>query len=114
MDGLAPKEHVSAGESDARKLCCVACGHEITEEAARIEVGGGHGHTRLNPAGVLFHFGCFARAPGAGVTGIPVSEHSWFPGCAWQFADCAGCRAHLGWYFTGEASFFGLIAERLV
>jgi len=94
-------------------LICVKCGYQIAAESDRIEVSGAHAHTRLNPAGVLFHFGCFAEARGCVVDGAPTLAHTWFTGCAWQYAHCGNCRAHLGWFFSGEQSFFGLIAERL-
>ncbi|HZA51922.1 MAG TPA: cereblon family protein [Myxococcaceae bacterium] len=85
----------------------------MTWEDRRIEISGQHAHTAVNPAGIEFHFGCFADAEGCAVHGEPTDEHTWFPGCFWQFAHCRGCAAHLGWYFTGAATFFGLVLERL-
>jgi len=40
---------------------------------------------------------------------------SWFEGCAWRYAICGGCQAHLGWEFLcrGGGTFFGLIRNRL-
>eukprot|EP00747_Dinoflagellata_sp_TGD_P186838 gnl/TRDRNA2_/TRDRNA2_44163_c1_seq1.p1 gnl/TRDRNA2_/TRDRNA2_44163_c1~~gnl/TRDRNA2_/TRDRNA2_44163_c1_seq1.p1 ORF type:complete len:323 (+),score=20.83 gnl/TRDRNA2_/TRDRNA2_44163_c1_seq1:110-970(+) len=50
----------------------------------------------------------------------PRSEHSWFPGFAWQAVSCGGCSPSrlLGWAFTpieGRSSegFFGLVVTRL-
>lgn len=54
----------------------------------------------------------------------PTSEHSWFPGFAYQAVRCGGCagRRLLGWAFTPEeptdfqydaGGFFGLIITRL-
>lgn len=71
-------------------------------------------HCRLNPSAFAFVFGCFREAPGCLVIGEPTSEATWFPGSLWQYAMCAGCGVHLGWAFVGEASFFGLLLERLV
>ncbi|MBI3183244.1 MAG: hypothetical protein HYZ28_13990 [Myxococcales bacterium] len=101
------------GPGEERALVCVACAHPITHEGCRVEVGGSHRHTRLNPAGTLFHFGCFSRAEGCVVSGPPTLEHTWFPGHAWQYASCARCRAHVGWFFMGDRTFFGLILDRL-
>ncbi len=100
-------------DEDQKGLFCVRCAHRITSEAHRIERGGSHEHTRMNPAGVVFRFGCFSRADGCRVTGVPTTEHTWFWGFAWRFAHCARCQAHLGWQFTGEGEFFGLILDRL-
>ncbi len=108
-----PKAEVIHAVRGARPLRCALCAHVVTSELDAIEVGGSHVHTRLNPLGVLFRFGCFAAAPGARVDGEPSSEHVWFAGCRWQYAHCGKCGAHLGWAFSGEASFFGLVLDRL-
>jgi hypothetical protein len=94
-------------------LRCAHCGHPITRERHRTTVNGRHAHTRVNPYGFVFHFGCFALAEGCRVQGPPTAEDSWFPGFVWEFAHCGACRAHLGWAFHGEGSFFGLLLERL-
>ena len=74
---------------------------------------GRHEHTCFNPAGVVFHFGAFARAAGARVEGPPSLEVSWFRGCRWSYAFCGACGAHLGWHFSGQADFFALVLVRL-
>ena len=94
-------------------LCCARCGHVITHERHRSTLNGRHTHTRLNPAGVVFHFGCFAQAEGCLVLGPPTAEASWFPGYVWEFAFCGACQTHLGWAFHGESDFFGLVLDRL-
>ena len=78
-------------------------------------VQGNHQHRFMNPAGFLYHIGCFAEAVGCLVVGPPSHEYPWFPGLVWRLALCGGCRAHLGWHFRGEGSagFFGLILDRL-
>jgi hypothetical protein len=94
-------------------LCCARCGHVITRERERTTFNGRHTHTRHNPAGFVFHFGCFARAEGCLVLGPPTAEASWFPGHLWEVALCAACHTHLGWAFHGEGDFFGLVLDRL-
>lgn len=94
-------------------LCCARCGHVITHERHRTTINGRHTHTRVNPYGFVFHFGCFAQAEGCLVEGPPTAEDSWFAGHIWEFAHCAVCKAHLGWVFHGEGRFFGLLLDRL-
>ncbi|WPB78419.1 cereblon family protein [Archangium violaceum] len=94
-------------------LCCARCGHVITRDRDRTTVNGRSTHTRVNPSGFVFHFGCFARAEGCLVAGPPTAEASWFPGFVWQYAMCAECKTHLGWAFHGESDFLGLVLDRL-
>ncbi|MDA8018409.1 MAG: cereblon family protein [Thermoanaerobaculia bacterium] len=104
-------------ETDQReiRLVCRACGHHITDHAARIEIAGRHVHRRTNPSHVEFEFACFDAAPGSASVGDPTDEHSWFSGYRWQFAVCRKCGSHLGWYFRGrEPAFWGLVTNRLV
>lgn len=107
-------EPSSPAEGLARRLCCARCARPITSEEEATSAEGSHEHTRVNPAGVRFHFRCFARAPGCAIQGARTPAHSWFAGYVWQYAHCGGCGVHLGWYFQGGAPFFGLVAERLV
>ena len=111
--GAAVEPAGDRADADATPITCRACGHVITDEAARRQVAGRHIHLRLNPSAFAFIFGCFSRASGCAVHGAPTSEATWFAGCRWQYAHCASCRAHLGWRFSGAESFFGLILERL-
>jgi hypothetical protein len=69
----------------------------------------------MNPAGFLFHIGCFAEAIGCVIVGPDSLEYAWFPGFAWRFALCGQCGSHLGWHFRsdGRGAFFGLILNRL-
>ena len=99
-------------------LYCTACGTPITNEEARIEVGGSHAHHFSNPFGIQFHIGCFSQAPGCSVLGPPQHADSWFPQHLWRLAACSACNGHLGWCFEHAvnaevAPFFGLIVERL-
>jgi hypothetical protein len=107
-------------------LLCFACGHPITSERQRFAAGGAHEHTFTNPAGWVYRIGCFRSAPGCAQAGEFTEEYSWFPGQAWRYALCAGCRTHLGWVFRGASAgaggaagsappeFYGLILDRLV
>jgi hypothetical protein len=97
------------------ELLCYACGLPITSERERVAEGGAHEHTFTNPGGWVYRIGCFRRATGCAQAGEPTLEHTWFPGYAWRYALCAGCRAHLGWAFRAtQSQFYGLILERLV
>lgn len=107
-------ERAELRDAPERALRCAACGHTITSSAYAIDVEGSHVHTRLNPAHVVFQFGCFREAAGCRISGSPSSEHTWFTGCLWQYAHCAQCGTHLGWAFSGALSFFGLVLNRLV
>lgn len=104
----------SAETAGGKKLCCRACRNVITDEAQGVSIDGDHVHTRTNPAGITFRFGCFQRAPGCSEIGTASGEHTWFSGCRWRIAVCRGCGRHLGWSFQGAQSFFGLILGRLI
>ncbi len=100
--------------ADDRSLVCAACGHRISHEDYRIEMGGAHEHTFVNPHGIVHHIGCFALAPGCAYHGATETAFSWFPGWSWQVADCASCRAHVGWiYRNAGEQFHGLILAAL-
>ena len=108
-----PSEETDAEEE--RWLRCAACGARVTKEAWRIEVNGVHEHGFMNPAGMRFIVGCFAKAECVS-EGSRSSVWTWFPGYAWQIEACRSCGTHLGWSFHAPAatSFYGLIADRLV
>jgi len=114
----------SANDPDA-VIRCRACGEPVTRRTWAISVRGGHEHTVFNPAGLVFHIGCFREAPGIHPFGPRSTEFSWFPGHAWTVGACAGCGRHLGWLFLvvpGEGPdaedappvFHGLILDRLM
>lgn len=94
---------------------CRACDFVVTSGRQRISVQGAHEHRFMNPAGFLFHLGCFAEALGCTIVGPASPEYPWFPGMLWRYAMCGGCQAHLGWHFRGDegAGFFGLILDRI-
>ncbi|MCI0571215.1 MAG: cereblon family protein [Myxococcaceae bacterium] len=114
--GARPEEQPGAEQEAVgpeRALHCAHCGHPITHEKHRTTVGGRHVHTRVNPHGFVYDFGCFSAAAGCITSGPPTQEDTWFPGHAWEFAGCAQCHTHLGWFFRGESAFFGLVLDRL-
>jgi len=95
-------------------IVCRACGSLVTTPDAVITVKNHHRHTFINPAGITFQIGCFSSAEGCIVHGVPVTEHTWFPGFAWNYATCSNCGAHLGWFFQrNDKGFFGLILDLL-
>jgi hypothetical protein len=97
-----------------RGLVCAACGHDITDDANRIDMAGTHEHTFVNPAGHDFRIGCFAAAPGCVPAGAEEDAFSWFPGWSWQIALCGRCYSHLGWtYRNADQRFWGLILAAL-
>jgi hypothetical protein len=95
-------------------IVCRACGSPITGASERTTINGSHEHRFMNPAGHLFHIGCFGAAPGCRLIGSPSSEYPWFSGHTWQIALCGRCGVHLGWRFqSADAGFFGLCLDRL-
>ena len=96
------------------KILCQVCQHQITSHENKIEVNGQHEHILSNPCGIVFEIGCFSEAAGCVNYGLSTSEHTWFAGYSWQFALCANCLSHLGWFFQSESdSFYGLILKKL-
>jgi hypothetical protein len=105
-----PKE----AEEGGAVLACARCRRPVTSRAAGIEVDGGHEHSFLNPVGLRFHIGCFARAACL-PSGEPSTHWTWFPGYSWQVELCPGCGEQLGWLFRRTVhQFHGLILDRLV
>ena len=104
-----------ASASRERVIVCAACAAVITHARQRIAMLGAHEHRFMNPAGYLFHIGCFALAIGCVVVGPASLEYPWFAGTAWRFALCGQCGQHLGWHFRahGGDGFFGLVLDRL-
>ena len=103
-----------AEDVEAKPLRCTVCANPITDERHRVERGGAHEHTFVNPHGFVHHVRCFGLAAGVAEMGEPETAFSWFPGYSWQILDCANCRIHIGWRFRGPDAFYGLVAERLI
>jgi hypothetical protein len=104
-----------SGVQPERAILCVRCAALITRSQHRIAMHGSHEHRFLNPAGLLFHIGCFSQAIGCTVVGPASDEYPWFPGFSWRSAWCGHCQEQLGWQFRGAEppGFFGLILNRL-
>ena len=95
-------------------LVCVACQQPITDDDQRVERGGAHHHTFVNPGGFSYEIECFLVATGCSYRGVPETAFSWFPGFSWQIAACGRCGAHLGWLFRApDETFHGFISGRL-
>jgi hypothetical protein len=113
LEDLAESARDPVGEPD-ESICCAACDHEVTRAEYRTERDGGFEHSFPNPAGIVFHIGCFAEANGCGAIGEASSEFSWFAGYTWRVALCKHCRTHLGWLFeSSDDTFWGQILPRL-
>jgi hypothetical protein len=110
-----PSQEAGASFAKDAAIVCRACTGPVTTRRQRREVLGAHEHRFMNPAGALFHIGCFGEAPGCAVLGPPSEAYTWFPGHAWRFAHCRSCGEHLGWHFgaSGASSFFGLRLDRI-
>lgn len=96
---------------EQKSVRCKNCRYTVTEPSFAIQP---HEHTFRNPAGYSFHVLCFSDAPGAADAGESTTEASWFAGYAWTFAICVQCHTHLGWWYSGQKRFAGLIATRLL
>ena len=94
-------------------VVCSSCHNILTSVEERIAINQAHIHSCRNPHGLVFQIGCYGRAPGCQSHGHPTAEFSWFPPYRWQVAVCSGCRQHLGWHFTGDGFFYGLITRRI-
>ncbi len=114
ISSIKSDEEEQNEENDA--ILCGTCHFKVTTKSARIQINGQHNHSFFNPAGILFDMGCFKSAEGCLVHGDPTTDFTWFPGYSWNFALCANCFAHLGWYFQGTQghSFFALIRTKLI
>ena len=109
--GLDDAEHPD--EEDV--LYCAKCRAPITSRRHRITVNERHEHVFANPAGYIFHIGCFQEARGCMIAGEETDYFTWFPGYAWRYALCGQCITLLGWAFRSpDALFFGLILDKLL
>ena len=102
-------------EEKEESIICKNCRNEITAVGYSIAVNGQHAHIFKNPLGITFHIGCFSKAWGCFIYGIPTCEATWFSGFTWCVAVCANCFTHLGWHYqSGRESFYGLIMANLL
>ena len=112
------EEHTHTEEEEKTEkeklIICRTCKNIITSPDESISIDGSHTHTFMNPAGILYHIGCFAHARGCALYGPSSSEYSWFTGYIWTVAICSVCSTHMGWKFTsGGSVFFGLIMDNI-
>lgn len=110
--GRKPEGDASAEKE--KRILCRFCLDPVTDNSQKTTSLGRFVHFRTNPAGFTFEFGCYSDAPGCSTVGEATTEHTWFPGHSWKLAVCRRCGEHLGWSFRGDASFYGLILDRLV
>ena len=114
MDGSAAQTTLATTSDVERAVRCRACGLVLTSSRARWSHEDRHVHDFVNPDGQAFTIRLFAEVPGAITQGVPQEKTSWFPGTAWVYALCSGCRRQVGWRYGGVADFWGLIADRIV
>ena len=116
FSGSLPFEEQEEEAAREPVIVCRECRNHITDESQRLSVEGANRHTFANPHGHVYDIACFASATGCHRAGPPSGEFTWFKGFSWQVVICAGCMAHLGWFFisSGGRHFFGLIIDRLV
>ena len=104
---------VAVGDAEGDWLCAW-CLNRVANERDRFKYAGQDHFTFANPAGIRFEILTFAMTLGCQQAGVPTLEHTWFSGHAWSFCQCDNCGQHLGWYYTGQYNFAGLIIDRLV
>ena len=116
----APKgEKDDSLESGRRCLQCATCDAEIAEEGDVFSMSEHDAVSAfVNPAGFVHEIVTLRAAVGLRLVGHGTAEHTWFAGYAWTIANCASCRAHLGWQFDAlegqsPAGFWGLLRTAL-
>jgi hypothetical protein len=93
---------------------CAWCLNRVANEKDRFTYEEESEFTFTNPAGIRFEIMTFSRTLGCRQAGVPTLDHTWFRGHAWAYCQCDRCGIHLGWFYTGEHEFAGLIRDRLV
>ncbi|KAL4426161.1 hypothetical protein ABPG77_007443 [Micractinium sp. CCAP 211/92] len=96
-------------------LCCRACGASLARSADAVQMSEeGISACYVNSHSFVHDIVTLSTVSGGvRLEGGPETQHSWFPGYAWQCAYCA-CGQHLGWKFTAARpglappSFWGL------
>lgn len=112
-ESLTNHKHDELTEQN-KNLFCKFCKNSITDLDATIFVNGSQTHTFTNPAGLIYTVHCFDSAPGCDVIGDGTDEHTWFHGYEWQIAICNSCKQQLGWLFSNNDHFYGLINDHLI
>lgn len=98
----------------AEHWLCGWCHHRVASEKDRFRYEGKEEFAFSNPEGIGFVILTFSRTLGCVQSGAPTLEHTWFRGHAWSYCQCERCGLHLGWYYTGQHDFAGLIKDRIV
>ena len=93
---------------------CLKCSKKITTDKDRFLYNDESEFQFTNPEGYVFDIITFSAADGCREQGEPTMEFTWFPRHSWSFALCSRCGLHLGWKYSGEFSFYGLIRARLI
>ena len=109
----APRTETTAGDTEGDWLCAW-CHNRVANERDRFPYDGKDEFTFANPEGTRFAIITFARTLGCRDMGAPTLEHTWFAGHAWSFCQCDRCGQQLGWYYSGQHQFAGLIKSRIV
>jgi len=104
---------VAVGDAEGDWLCAW-CLNRVANERDKFKYDGKDHFVFANPEGLRFHIMTFFPLKGCRQAGEPTLEFTWFPGHAWSFCQCERCGQHLGWYYTGEHHFAGLISDHLV
>lgn len=114
--GNAQEQHTTdaARIPSDKTFLCAQCRSPIAAASHVCAINGKSSHTFANPAGAVFHIGCFSAAANLQQVGLPTSEFTWFPGYRWQIVVCATCNLHLGWRYVSDIQFYGLIMSRLI
>ena len=93
---------------------CLKCSKKITTDKDRFLYNDQSEFQFTNPEGYVFDIITFSAADGCREQGEPTMEFTWFRRHSWSFALCSRCGLHLGWKYSGEFSFYGLIRARLI
>ncbi len=93
---------------------CAWCLNRVANEKDRFAFKGKDEFCSSNPEGIRFEIITFSQTLGCRHSGVPTLDNTWFPGHAWSYCQCHRCRQLLGWYYTGEHDFAGLIKDRIV
>jgi hypothetical protein len=93
---------------------CAWCLNKVANERDRFLYNGQDEFRFSNPQGIHFEIITFSQTLGCRQTGVPTLEYTWFAGHAWSYCQCDRCGQHLGWFYTGQHEFAGLIKNRIV
>jgi len=86
----------------------------VANERDRFSYDGQDEFTFSNLEGIQFHIITFSQTLGCLQFGAPTLDFTWFAGHAWAYCQCDRCGMHLGWFYSGQHEFAGLIKDRMV